>query len=146
MEKEKIKELSDAIPGMLAEAGKKARKSPYLKKMVDIRCDCHRQKSNERRRVKYGVSRCDTYSMNYTLALVLSNYFYQFLADSKHFVIREDYEEIEKHAESFRSYAEADSWDLISKEKGAKTAYLKKEKAFKEAMKWLTNNFQKLWW
>jgi len=146
MKKDKGKEIRDNLFKTIKNSAKTARVSPYLKKRVDIRCKCRRQKSNDKNRIKFGTCRCDSYSLHYTLGNVMANYLYQYLADCKHFIIREDWDIIEKHAEAIREYTEADSWDSLSKEKGVKSAYLKKEKAWREAMKWLTKEWNSLWW
>lgn len=118
----------------------------YLKKRVDIRCKCKKQKSNEKDRVKYGTCRCDSFSMDYTLGHIIANSLYEYIAHAKVSIIREDFEILEKHAESIRNYIEADSLDGISKEKGVKIEFLKKEKEFKKAMKYITDNWHSLWW
>ena len=117
----------------------------YLKKRVDIRCSCKKQRPNNDR-MKFGTCRCDSYNMSSTLTNVIANYLYQYLADAKGAIIREDWDIIEKCANDIREYSLADSWDLLSKEKGIKTAYIKKEKDFKNAINWMLKNWQSLWW
>lgn len=120
----------------------------FLKLRKPIACACRKRISREKERAKYGTCACDTYSMNYTLAIVLSNYLYQYLANASQAIKEEDsyWQELEAHAGAIRAFAEADSWDLMSKEKGVKAAYLKKERAFKKALAWLGNNWHGLWW
>ena len=117
----------------------------YLKERVSVVCSCNKKRS-EKDRAKYGVSRCDTYSFSWTVGRILSNALYQYLADAKPRIIRDDWNIIEKHAKAIREYAESDSWDELSKERGVKQAYKKKEKEWKEAMDWLTKNWTSLWW
>lgn len=117
----------------------------YLKKRVDIRCDCNR-KQPLKDRVKYGTCMCDSFSMCYTLGNVIANYLFQYLADAKGTIVREDWDIIEKHAIAIREYTEADSWDLCSDKVKKRYDYLEKERKWREAMFWLTENWQGLWW
>jgi hypothetical protein len=124
----------------------KMKKTPYLKLRKDIRCTCKRQKSNEKDRIKFGVCRCDGYSMYYTLGHVIANYLYQYLNDAKGYIIREDYDDIEKHAKAIREFADADNWDEISKNVEERKKYRIKVINWKKANKWLEKNWNTLWW
>lgn len=119
-----------------------------LKKRTDIRCKCRRQKSNEKQRVRYGTCRCDSYTYSLTFGLILANSLFQYVADARMIIVQEDsyWELIEKHADAIKDFAESDSWDELSKEKGVKTKYLRKKKEFKQAMRWLSDNWVGLWW
>lgn len=117
----------------------------YLKKRVDIRCDC-KKKQPPKDRVKYGTCKCDSFSMSYTLAIVIANSLYQYIADAKDEIKRDDWDIIEKHAIAIREYAEADGFDIVSDKIKDRFDYLKKERKWREAMFWLTENWQGLWW
>lgn len=124
----------------------KEERKKYLKRRVSVICSCKR-KQPQNDRAKYGTSRCDGYSFSYSVALVLSNALFQYLADAKQIIIREDWDIIEKHAQAIQDFSEADTWDLLDKEDLSKgQEYLKKEKAFREAMFWLAEEWQSLWW
>jgi len=123
----------------------KEEKKKYLKKRKDVRCDCKKRRPNEDRS-KYGTCRCDSYSMSHTFGIVISNYLYQYLADAKGVIIREDWEIIEKHADAIRDYAEDDNSDINSDELRERWKFLEKERKWREAMFWLTENIQSLWW
>ena len=139
-----------------ADALKKWKKIPpekkYLKQRVSVVCSCNSKRS-EKDRAKYGVSRCDSYSFSWSVGIILSNALYQYLADAKPKIVRDDWDIIEKHANAIREYTEADSWDkMTTSDDGKKTAitrmidYEKKEQAWREAMFWLTENWISLWW
>jgi len=88
-----------------------------------------------------------------SLGTILSNALYQYIADAKCAIIRDDFDLIEKHADAIRDYAEADSWDKTTiSDDGEKSAitimmeYNAKEEKWKEAMFWLTENWKGLWW
>lgn len=119
-----------------------------LKKRVDIRCDCKKKKSREKDRVKYGTCSCDSFSLCWTLGLVIHNYLIQYAHDASRIIyMKEDYkDEIVENAEIIKRYAEADNWDLLSKEKEVVKEYKKKRKEFEKAMKWLIDNWEGLWW
>jgi hypothetical protein len=112
----------------------------YLKKRIDVRCSCKgaSKRNSEKDRIKFGTSKCDSFSLNYTLNMVISNYLYQYLADAKEAIIRDDWEDIEKCANAIRSYATIDKWDGCSYEGNLKE--------YKDSMEWLTNNMPSLWW
>lgn len=148
----KTKKTTSELPKMDTKEDKKLfprpkASNPYLKKRKDIRDSCH-SKRNEKQRVIYGTCRCDSFSMSTTLLRVIANYLYQFMADAKDTQVREDWELMEKHADAIMAFAEADAWDLIAEgeEKEKRYLYLEKEKKFREAMFWLTENIQSLWW
>ena len=124
---------------------KKNNNKKYLKKRIDIRCDCkHKQPPKDR--MKYGTCSCDSFSLRYTLGIVMSNYLYQYIADAKGTIIREDWDIIEKHADAIRDYAEADSFYVASDKVSERFEYLGKERKWREAMFWLTENWEGLWW
>ena len=122
------------------------KRKEWLKQREDVRCDCKKQKSNDKCRAKYGTCRCDSFSFCYTVGLVLSNALFQYLADASHAIIREDWEIIEKHAYAIKNYAKADSWDKFSREPKLAAEFDIKEKEWREAMFWLSENWQSLWW
>lgn len=140
--KDPTKELEEIIK----ERNKRAKKSPYLKLRENIICDCNRRKTKEKDRAKFGTCSCDSYSMSFTLAIVISNYIYQYLAECKEYIIREDWDILEQCAKDIRKYVKADSWDSFSKNRKVKSEYKKKEIAFKKSMKYLVDNWQALWW
>ena len=107
---------------------------------------CCKNKKADKERAKFGTSRCDSYGFSYRVATILTNNLFQYLADAKRRIVRNDWDIIEKHAQAIRDFADADSWDFLSKEKGIKTAYLTKEKNWKQAMSWLAENWKGLWW
>lgn len=113
---------------------------------VKITCDCKRQRSNDTERKKYGVSRCDTYSMSHTFGHTLANALYMYVDTAKNKIIRDDFDLIDKHAKAIREFSQADSWDSTSSEVSKQIAYSQKEKAWREAMFWLTENWKGLWW
>lgn len=119
----------------------------YLKKRVDITCQSKNKKHKDREfkcRSRYGTCRCDSYSLDYTLGLVISNYLYQYLADAKQIIERDDWDKIERCAEDIREYANADHWDAVI-DKTKKEYEIKRQK-FKESLDWLYENWAGLWW
>jgi len=116
------------------------------KKMIDIRCNCKNQKSNEKRRIKYGTSKCDTFGLCQTLGEVMHNSLIGYVADGSQGIIRDDWETIEKHAIAIKEYSEADSWDELNQEFKVRNAYQQKQRAFREALFWLGENWPSLWW
>ena len=76
---------------MSPEDKKERRKN--LSKRVDISCGSKNKKHKEREtkcRARYGTCSCDSFSLDYTLGLVISNYLYQYLADAKPYIVRGD--------------------------------------------------------
>ena len=121
----------------------------YLKLRKDVHCSCNK-KQQDVDRAKYGTCRCDSYSFASTFGQILANALYQYLADAKCAIIREDFDIIEKHANAIQAYIDADSWDLsasfIDKDVARGYEYLEKERKWREAMFWLTENWNSLWW
>ena len=111
----------------------------------------HREKQ-KKERARYGVSYCDTYSFDYSVGKILANSLFMYVDVASGAIKRDDFAIIEKHAQAIRDFAEADSWDSFVPEKKDKERtlrcreYKKKERAFKEAMKWLGDNWPTLWW
>lgn len=117
----------------------------YLKKRKSVICDCKKAKQIKDR-AKFGTCRCDAYSFHYSVGQVLANALYQYLADAKEHIIREDWEVLEKHADAIQEYVDADDFEIVVGDVEKRYQYLKKEKAWREAMHWLTENWQSLWW
>ena len=117
----------------------------YLKKRKSVVCDCNK-KQPQKDRAKFGTCRCDSYSFCHTVGQVLANALYQYLADAKDRIVREDWDVIEKHANAIQEYIEADSWDMGNKDAEIRWQYIEKERKWREAMFWLTENWQSLWW
>lgn len=123
----------------------KKERAKYLRKRVDITCNSKNKKhkdSETKSRARYGVCRCDSYSLDHTLGLVISNYLYQYLADAKHFIVRDDWDKIEVCAESIRDYADMDVWESHDNPE----TYEIKRKKFKKSLDWLYKNWDSLWW
>jgi hypothetical protein len=123
----------------------KKERSKYLRKRIDITCNSKNKKHKEQEfksRARYGVSRCDAYSLDHTLGIVISNYLYQYLADAKPRIIRGDWDKIEECAEHIRDFAKTDPWDNITN----KDNFDNKEQKFKESLDWLYKNWNSLWW
>ena len=135
----------DTLEDMFKARRTRAKKSPHLKMRKSVIC-CKHKKTPQNQRAKFGTCSCDSYSMSHTLAIVISNYLYQYLADAKGFIVRDDWDILEECAEHIREYADLDSWNICSKEKGVKSKYLKKERDFKKSMKYLIDNWKSLWW
>jgi len=142
--KKRIDKTSEELLAFIKTSRQRAKKSPFLKKRKKVIC-CN-SKSELSDRAKYGTCRCDSYSMVSRLPVVISNYLYQYLADAQAIIKREDWTQIEACAMAFREYAEADNWDLLSKDTKVKRAYKSKEREFKNAMNWMIKNWQSLWW
>ena len=123
----------------------KEKSKSLLKERTDVRCSCKKKRPNNDR-MKYGTCSCDGYSFCYTVGNVLANALLQYVADGSQRIVRDDWEIIEKHARSIKAFAEADSWDGLDKEPKIVLAYSKKEKDFKKALLWLSNNWNGLWW
>lgn len=123
----------------------KKERSRLLKKRKSVKCDCGK-KMPDKDRAKFGTSFCDGYTFHWTVGIILSNALYQYLADAKLRIVREDWELIEKHADAIREYSLADSWDLCSDDSDKRYKYHLKEKNWREAMHWLTENWLGLWW
>lgn len=133
--------------------GKGKKYNETLKKRTSIICNCKNKKRQLAERSKYGVSRCDAFSFNYSVGSILANALFQYVADAREHIVRDDFEVIEKHAQAIKDYAQADSWDKMTiSDIGDKRAmdrmfeYNKKESDFRQAMFWLTENWQGLWW
>ena len=118
-----------------------------LKRRVSVVCDCKSKKSQLKDRSKYGVSRCDTFSMDNSLALIMSNALFSYVAVARENIMERDeyWETIIKHAEAIKEYADIDFYDSFGK-KEVKAEYRRKVKAWKEAMNWLRDNWGSLWW
>ena len=136
----------------LKEKYNKEKAKELLKMRKDVRCSCN-AKMPDKDRAKFGTCRCDGFSFSSTVADVLANALFQYIADASQHIIRpqEDWETMERHAKAIREYAEVDNWDLLSDRKNkdgvcVSTLYLKKESKWREAMFWLTENWQTLWW
>lgn len=117
----------------------------YLKKRVEVICECG-AKQPRKDRAKYGTCRCDSYSLCYTLAIVIANSLYQYIADAKDMILREDWEIIEQHADAIMEWANANSIDIVSEDVTERFEYLEKERKWREAMHWLTEGWEGLWW
>ena len=124
----------------------KEKRKKILKQREDIRCNCKSQKSNNKSRAKYGTCKCDSFSFNYTVGLILSNALFQYIADASNIIIRDDFDIIEKHAYAIKEYAKADSWDKFSKKPSVAVEFDIKERKWREAMFWLSENWVSLWW
>jgi hypothetical protein len=125
----------------------KKERAKYLRKRVDITCDSKNKKHKERElksRARYGTCGCDSFSLDHTLGLVISNYLYQYLADAKPRIERDDWDKIEQCAEDIRNYANLDPWDECVDE--LIEEFKIKQKLFKEALDWLFKNWNSLWW
>ena len=125
----------------------KKEKFKYLKKRIDIVCNSKNKKHKNQElkcRARYGTCCCDTYSLDYTLGLVISNYLYQYLADAKQVIERDDWDKIEQCAENIRNYAKTDPWERLLDE--TKEEFKEKRKLFKESLDWLYENWNTLWW
>lgn len=114
---------------------------------------CYNKKSELASRAKYGVSRCDGYGFSTKVGRILANALYQYVADGRERIVREDWDTILKHADAIMAYAEADNWDSITAMWDGDRSPIKvmsdyeaKERAFREAMFWLTEEWQTLWW
>jgi len=108
-------------------------------------------------RGRFGTSYCDTYSLSSSLPVIMANALTAYAHYASKAIIRKDLPEIKRHAKAMYDWANADSWDSLpppantTKQKCKEyikrnTAHAKKEKAWKEAMTWLTNNMAGLWW
>lgn len=117
----------------------------YLNKRIDINCSCNK-KEQKKDRVKFGVCSCDAYSFSYTVGQILVNALYQYLGDAKNRIVREDWDIIEKHTIAIQEYIKADSWDYGSSDANKRYSYFEKERKWREAMFWLMENWQGLWW
>lgn len=116
-------------------------------KILPLGICCKRlAKSRLKARARYGVSKCDAYGLYTYLSQVLSNSLFRYVQDGSKRIVREDWELIEKHAQAIRDFGLTDSWDSASSDIEKKAAFNKKEKAFKEAMKWIADEFHGLWW
>ena len=131
----------------------KKQSAEYLKKRVSIDFEGHKKcnlKKTHKDRINFGTSRCDSYGLSNYLGNLLANNLFQYCADANSVIIREDFKLIAKHAQSIRDYVNADSWDKFATTgKDAMTRMIdfeKKEKDWREAMFWLTENWQGLWW
>lgn len=120
-----------------------------LKLKKPVTCECKRQKSRMKERAKYGICSCDTYTFHYSVGLILANALYQYIVDSGHLIKEREKgwnKKIEWVATAIKEYSTADSWDEISDSSDTRYNYRKKEKDFREAMFWLSEHWQYLWW
>ncbi len=119
------------------------------KRFIPIVCSCSKNLSRQ----KYGINKCDTYSFCYSFGNIFANGLLLYIDEAKKRIKRDDWDIIEKHAKAIREYVNSDSWDKITTvDFDGKTAmtrmfeYEKKEKEWREAMFWLTENWNSLWW
>lgn len=117
-----------------------------FKLRTPVTCDCKRKKSHEKVRAKYGMCCCDAYSFSYAGGMILANGLFQYIADAKGAIVRDDWKVIEEHAKAIKAYAQADSWDALCDDMNRRCEYERKEYAWKEAMHWLTQHWNSLWW
>lgn len=101
----------------------------------------HCAKETPEVRGKFGVSYCDTYSMSHALPIIMGNALMAYAHYASKAIVRKDIPTIKRHAKAMYAWGETDAWDSLTK-----SSYAKKQKAWKEAMKWLTENMQGLWW
>jgi hypothetical protein len=115
-----------------------------LSKRLDVRCNCNKKMPNKNR-AKYGTCECDAFSFNYTFGVIMSNALLQYIADTSQRIVRDDWEVIEAHAFAIRDYATIDV-DVFNEDVHDRNKYLKITKKWREAMFWLTENWEGLWW
>lgn len=114
----------------------------YLKQRIDISCDENypRKKSEDKERIKYGVNHnSDTWGMDYILSAIIVNALLSFINKAEQNVTKENsnfYKEAYECAMSIKKYRENDEYKQNEKYRTD----------FEKAMKWLTNNFDNLWW
>ena len=132
----------------------KEKSKELLKQRKDVRCSC-KAKMPDKDRAKFGTCSCDGFSFCSTVGNVLANALFQYIADASQRIVRPDldWETMERHANAIRAYSEADVWDKMTTiDFDGEDAidrminYDKKERAWREAMFWLTENWQSLWW
>lgn len=116
----------------------------YLKRRKKLIC-CERKKPDNER-AKYGTSRCDSFSLHYRLGMIIANNLFQYIADAKDKIVRDDWDIIERYAQAIMDFSAADGWDLLSKDSKVKRAYKLKDKNWRQAMDWLAKNWGSLWW
>jgi hypothetical protein len=116
----------------------------FLKRRKELKC-CKSKKQDECRK-KYGTSTCDSYGLSYRLGIIISNNLFQYIADAKPKIERDDWNLIEKYAQYIQDYSDSSNWDLCDKDLQIRNEYLQKEAKFREAMFWLQENWQSLWW
>lgn len=109
----------------------------FLKKRTKLVCCGRKNPDNDR--IKYGTSRCDSYALSHRLAIIIANSLYQYVSDAEPRIVRDDWEKIKKCADTIRDFANADSWDSTGK-------FKKQEKDFRDAMKWVVENWNSFWW
>lgn len=115
-----------------------------LKRRQSVIC-CNKKKELADR-AKYGVSRCDAYSFNCSVGKILANALFQYVADAEERIVRDDFELILKHAQAIKDYVEVNSMDIASDDLTERCNFLEKERDFRYAMFWLTENWKGLWW
>jgi len=76
----------------------------------------------------------------------MANFMFQYVADAKEAIVRDDWGVMEKHTKAIKEYAEADSWDLSDDDVTVRYEYQTKERNWREAMFWIMENVQSLWW
>lgn len=122
-------------------------KKNFLKERVSVICDCKKKKSQLRDRVKYGTCICDSFSF-FQFGNILANALYQYLADAKELIIRDDFDIIERHAKAIRGYVNADPWDLVitdKKDNQKSSEYLKKRESLEGSNVLAYRKLESLW-
>ena len=137
-------DIGKTIRGNLRKS--KKRKVILKRRVSVIHEGCEKRKKQQNDRAKYGTCSCDSYSFHWSVGCILANSLFQYLADAECVIVRDDWKIIEKHAQAIMDFAEADSWDLCDKEMSVRNKYLEKERNWRKAMFWLTENWDSLWW
>ncbi len=119
-----------------------------MTRIDDLYCDHpkNRKKTQSSYRGIYGTSKCDSYGLSTTLGIIIANSLYQYIVDAQDRIKRDDWKVIEKHADAIRAYATGDSIDFMSPLSKERIEYFEREKAWREAMFWLSENWGSLWW
>jgi hypothetical protein len=110
-------------------------------RLLDGHKDCKRKSDFQ----KYGTNKCTTFGLETSLGEIIANNLFQYIADASEVIIRDDWNVIEKHAQAILDFSRTDC-EYVSDNKKAVGEYMQKAKAFREAMFWLTENWERLWW
>lgn len=95
----------------------------------------HQEEFNSER-AEYGISYADTFNLDHSLGIIISNALFAFIEESGK--VDFDRELVKKHALAIKYYATSDYF--------SDGLYDKKREAFEEAMRWLVEEWEGLWW
>lgn len=133
-------------------------KKRLKKLMVDISDVSGDNKREDDYRRKYGINSRMSYSMDYTLGIIIANALLTYIAEGKGAILRNDWDLIEKHALAIKEFCTNGKNDCCEFDGDNRECFTvdsvfdqeitshRREKDWREAMFWLQENWLSLWW